>query len=193
MRGKHATAAAIRRDAEAVEATVETYKRHNARLVNENRDLKSRMDQAARIHAAEVRALKAQMNEGLSPEVAALRRTVDRLREERDAARRDAAKTREVQGRAYTNMHRYVMRTQHMTGLEATELMLSMVGPDYQTDVQRTVVMDGEGRFFAGKVDNANAQELYGEEANMAADETEVETVDRIRALQRARGQRRRA
>jgi predicted RNase H-like nuclease (RuvC/YqgF family) len=72
-RGKHGAAAARRREDAEVQAEIAAYQRNVKRLTDENRQLSRDLAEERAQHALDVRTLSAQLDEGLSPELSALR------------------------------------------------------------------------------------------------------------------------
>lgn len=135
MRGKHGVQAAARREASETATTIESYQHAVRRLTAENESLREQLDASRREHTKDVRVLKAQLAEGLSPEIAALRRTVENLRDEVDRAKRDAQMVRGVMDRSFGRMCDHFRTAHGRTGLEAVE------------DVIALGLREGEGRF----------------------------------------------
>lgn len=79
-RGKYANKSALRREDAEVRSDIETYQNAVKRLTAENQKLKDQLAEAQSSHAAEARRLRALLNEGLSPELLALREANKRLR-----------------------------------------------------------------------------------------------------------------
>lgn len=90
-RGKYANRAAIARTDAEVTTTLATYQSTVKRLTEENKTLKQRLSDQQRVHAQDVKVLKAQLNEGLSPEMAAREHEIRTLRADRDRLRREYA------------------------------------------------------------------------------------------------------
>lgn len=134
MRGKHGAQAAARRDANEAATTIESYQHAVKRLTAENDSLREQLAQSRREHTRDVRVLKANLAEGLSPEIAALRRTVEDLRSEVDRAKRDAQMTRGVMDRSFGRLCDHFRTAHGRTGLEAVE------------DAMALGLREGEGR-----------------------------------------------
>lgn len=165
-RGKYAQSAATRHALEERDSEIEMYRKNVARLTAENKRLKERLDQQARGHRQEVRRLKAERDEGLSPMVAVLRRELAVAREDADQAQRAAIALKVRWERVIIRLGQTVARWGLSTP-ERMEFLLELTARDELLDqVMQTVgVDDGNDRF--GK------------------------TRDGIRAIQRARGERR--
>lgn len=93
-RGKYSKSAAARRDAAHLGSELEAHQRAVARLTAEVSDLREQLDRERRAHAQDVRALRAQVDEGASPQVAALEHELTRVRSERDESRAQAQRIR---------------------------------------------------------------------------------------------------
>lgn len=140
-RGKHAAAAARRRADESTLADLATYQRRVAELTAALKDQREARTTEAEAFRREVRSLRALVESGASPEVAALNRTLARVREERDAARRDAKDTRALWGKVYKRVIELLVSTDLVANRdEALELL---IGENiWQSDVRMT----GKGR-----------------------------------------------
>jgi len=87
-RGKYGARAEIRRAEAELTTTTATYQAAVARLTSENAALIEKLANLDELYRKEMRALKARLNEGLSPELTAYQIKVDELREKLDEARR---------------------------------------------------------------------------------------------------------
>lgn len=90
-RGKHAVSAHARHEIASRDSEIAIYQKNVARLTAENKRLRARVDEQARHHRAEVRQLKAERDEGLSPMVAVLQREVIAAKEKAQAAEQRAS------------------------------------------------------------------------------------------------------
>jgi hypothetical protein len=143
-RGKYAARAALRREDAEVRSDLEGYQHHVRRLTAENARLRADLGQARRDHAAEVRALRAQRDEGLSPEVEALR---EQLREERDLADKacaDAQRIKEMWERSYDRVMA-LARSLGLTPREASEVAFWTAAEDPNDG--RGIDFDGTGKY----------------------------------------------
>jgi chromosome segregation ATPase len=94
MRGKYAVRASLRREDTAVRSEIGSYQHHVKRLTAENEKLRADLAAAQAGHKVEVRQLRAQLDEGLTPELLALREELEHQRERADHA---VAEQREIQ------------------------------------------------------------------------------------------------
>jgi hypothetical protein len=123
-RGKHATAAATRRDVTRVVSDLETHQRAVARLTVENNELRAQLDRQRTAHAQDLRALRAQVDEGASPQVAALEHELRRVRADRDAAVAHAKRTSDAHGDFFGKFAMNVAERLGVTRWEALEVMI---------------------------------------------------------------------
>lgn len=93
-RGKYAARSTLRREDASVRSEIESYKHAVKRLTSENKHLTAQLDEEQKAHREDVRKLKAQLNEGLSPELLVLREELEHQRERADRA---VADRREIQ------------------------------------------------------------------------------------------------
>lgn len=94
MKGKYAARAALRREDSDVRSEIEAYQHNVKRLTAENGKLKADLAAERAQCKQEARRLKALLDEGLSPELAALRQELEHQRERADKA---VADKREIQ------------------------------------------------------------------------------------------------
>jgi hypothetical protein len=143
-RGKYAARATLRREDAGVRSDLASYQHHVKRLTAENASLRAELEQARRGHAAEARVLRAQRDEGLSPEVEALRQ---RLREESDRADRAVAHERDLLERWHRCFDRVIALGQSLglTPVEAVELAVWTVAED--VNEARVIDWENAGRY----------------------------------------------
>jgi len=130
MKGKYAARAALRREDESVQAEIAAYQHNVKRLTEDNKKLTEALAAERAARKEEVRRLKVQLDEGLSPEVLALRGELERQREKADSAAADARDSR----RRYGEIFHFAAKLLHVvtgcTGLEATERLMVLFGAD---------------------------------------------------------------
>ncbi len=80
----------------AVDEAEQAYRRQIVRLTNERNEARTERDQALADWKAEVQILRAQLAEGTSPRVEALRRELNRVRGQRDRAVSSLSMSRRV-------------------------------------------------------------------------------------------------
>jgi hypothetical protein len=161
-RGKHGASAATRRAIAERDSEIEMYRKNVARLTAENKALKERIAQQDQSHRREMRRLRAERDEGLSPMVPVLQGELTLARQDADEAQRAAIEIKKHWERGVVR----VGQTLGKWGLgtpERAEFLLQLLGPDPDSEI--VIVADGNAR-------HSNSRE-------------------RIRSLQRARGERR--
>lgn len=127
-RGKYAARATLRREDESVRSDLDSYQHTVQRLTAENRDLRDKLAAQKQVSAQEVRRLRSERDEGLSPEVRALRGQLAQAREERDKAKRDAQETLKRWRYAFDVMVAWFKEAYGCTGQEAVEAVLALSG-----------------------------------------------------------------
>lgn len=134
-RGKRAASTEARHAIEARDAEIDTYQKSVSRLAAENKDLKERMVAKDRAHSAEVRRLKAERNEGVSPmlavvqrENASLKQQVDLLERAVKQARRDWLRVIERILAHFENDHGMSRRAE---SIEAATALVGDVAPSH--------------------------------------------------------------
>jgi hypothetical protein len=128
-RGKYAARAALRREDGEVRAELGSYQHHIQRLTAENARLRDELGKARRGHAAEARTLRAQRDEGLSPELAALR---GQLEQQREAARKARARVRDQDARWGRSADRILalLGSLGLTPRESVEVLVWLLAED---------------------------------------------------------------
>lgn len=90
-RGKHGISAAARQAVGERDQQIEAYQHNIRKLTAENGELRQKLADQQAAHSQTVRVLKAERDEGLSPQVTALQRENVRLTEKADLADRQSA------------------------------------------------------------------------------------------------------
>lgn len=130
-RGKYAARATNRREVAEVEASEAAYQRQIVRLTQERNQARESLADVQKKAAVEARALRAQITEGTSAQVEALRISLNKLRDERDAANRTVQRWRKGNTAA---LHRLMdhMVDEHgiASGRDAYELAARFLVPD---------------------------------------------------------------
>lgn len=124
MKGKHANAAARRREFEALEKRADAAERRVPQLEGELTELREKTDRLILGLRREVSELIRQRDEAAAPEVAALEEQNRQLRSERDDAVARADREVERWGRTYTQ-YRELLRMIGFSFAEATEIAVS--------------------------------------------------------------------
>jgi septal ring factor EnvC (AmiA/AmiB activator) len=135
MRGKHAPAAETRRKIHAAEASIESYQHHIQRLTAENRELKQRMADIQRTHSREVKVLKAQRDEGLSPMVSVLQRENKQLKERLDKSERDHKKWRKAWNVTLTRWFDHMKVEHGLRGTQAVEAVMRLMHEEFKDTI----------------------------------------------------------
>lgn len=162
MRGKYADRAERNRAAESVLGEVELLRRKNVVLVADNASLKAHVKELKQTHAKETRVLRAQRDEGLSPQLHALQHRLTEQQEKTRAAEAAWKELRAKWDRTVGRMLDYVERLEGTTRRQAVEKIMQFSNDEFEHD--HTIVSGAEAR---------------------------VRTTEGVRAVQRARGIRR--
>ena len=101
-RGKYAARATLRREDSAVRSDIESYQHAVKRLTVENQQLQEGLASQQAISRQEIRVLKAQLDEGLSPELITLRKELEHQRERAAQAEASRKATREKHESLFT-------------------------------------------------------------------------------------------
>lgn len=136
-RGKHGAIAERRREIEGYQSEIETYKRNVKRLTEENRELKQKLKAEQQGRRQDVRALKAQLAEGLSPEINALHRKLDEQSSRASAAE---ARMKERQRQSEVMLLNCVRLIEHF-GIKHTVawgIMMRLVGIEHVKRIAAT-------------------------------------------------------
>jgi hypothetical protein len=127
-KGKYAARASLRREDADVRSELNGYQHHVKRLTAENATLKETLATERKLHAREVKQLKSQLDEGLSPEVLALRRELERQRERANHAAARSKADLEL----WRKLRQFTAALLHdvtgCTGLEAHEAIIAVLG-----------------------------------------------------------------
>lgn len=152
MRGKHGHSAATRRAIETAETSVATYQRKVAELTAENKALKARALELDQAHRAEVRRLKAERNEGVSPMLGVVQQENARLREQLDAAERTLKEIKALWNKAIQNLRDHFITDHGMLKADSLEETFAIIdGPD----VRRTTILVDDNPGLSGNPDAA--------------------------------------
>ena len=133
-KGKYAVRAARRREDESVQSEISAYQHHVRRLTGEIRELTGTLAAERAARKEETRRLRAMLDEGLSPELIALR---EELEQQRQRAGQAEARTRRVQDRNKNRVRTVfdlLCNGLGLTPVEAYELMLTL-DPDFMEGV----------------------------------------------------------
>lgn len=143
MRGKHAAIAATRREQSSYESEIEAYQREVRNQGSEISVLKAEVERWKSAHAKDTRALRAQIAEGTSSELAALTLA---LKSAKDKAADLERKARELQKRRDAEFSRIVAwlkAEKGFSGTEAMELWLRITGVSNQPIISDTARKNG--------------------------------------------------
>jgi hypothetical protein len=162
MKGKYAARSALRREDDSVRTEIWGYRNNIKRLTNENKRLKDGLAAERKSRTGEARRLKALVDEGVSPELIAVREELERQRDRANAVAADSRNREEKWRRLLDFTTKLLHDITGCTGLEATEAILAALG--------------GPGQIIG-----------QGTGADLPADEGHA---DKAKVLQRTRGYR---
>lgn len=121
MKGKHTHAAATRRAFREAETEIQTYQRRVVELTAENKRLRSEADERTRAHASEVRRLRAERNEGVSPMLGVVQSENARLKDELDHAKREVRQMKERWDNCFRRVADHFREEHRAKGIEQVE------------------------------------------------------------------------
>lgn len=124
-RGKKGIAAARRHGAEAVAATEETYQRRVAKLTAENKALKQRLTDQQSAHSREMKRIRVERDQGLSPEISVMREEIRRAKDDAQRSKQVAADNQKARRAMATTIHSAFMAI-GLTEAEAYQLIVDM-------------------------------------------------------------------
>lgn len=128
MRGKHGVSAAARHAIETRDSELAAYQRRVAELTAEVKQLRANATERMRAHSREVKLLKAERDEGLSPMVAVVQRENAALKERLDRAQRDLRELRKKWERAFQRASRHFLDDHpELVGIERVEAAASLL------------------------------------------------------------------
>lgn len=168
-KGKYAARAGNRREDSAIRSEIESYQHNVRRLTAESKELQDKLAALQQQHRDETRRLRAERDEGLSPETVALRKELAHQRERAAALEKRLRGTVDRQGKLIHYAAALLHEMTGCTGLEATEKIMSLIG-----DVDPAAMI----------ADSETGANVAGLEKSGDADATR----DRVRTLQRTRG-----
>lgn len=135
-KGKYAARAARRREDQDVQSEIGAYQHHVARLTAEVRDLTGKLAAERAARKDETRRLRAMLDEGLSPELIAVREELERQRQRADRAEATHRRARELRRRNSGMVMDVLTKVVGLSGIEAFELMLTF-DPEVQADIEQ--------------------------------------------------------
>lgn len=169
-RGKYATRATVRREAADVEANEAAYQRQIVRLTQERNEARAELAKTKAGLIAETRVLRAQVSEGTSNLVAALRIELNKSREVRDAATRELKRIRGIHERFIARMNdHWIAEHGAKPGIDAIEKTMTALDPEF---------MDGGPDAVGGKMITVGTEQKFADKHGVAA----------ARALRKSRG-----
>jgi predicted RNase H-like nuclease (RuvC/YqgF family) len=130
-RGKHTQSAATRRAIGERDQQIESYQHTVKRLTADNKHLRERLEELQRGHSREVRRLKAERDDGLSPTLSVVQRENRELRERADRAERDLRQRRERDERAFLRLVEHMHEAHGLVREEAVEEAARLLVPDW--------------------------------------------------------------
>jgi hypothetical protein len=123
-RGKYASKAAVKKVADERDAQAASYQHHIRRLTAENAELKQKLADQQADHAKTVRVLKAERDEGLSPQVKVLQQENERMKERVNKAEREFQYIKKIWNATARDMIRY-LESLGLSPLDAREMFLN--------------------------------------------------------------------
>lgn len=171
-RGKYATRAARRREDADVQTEIGTYRHHVARLTGQVAELRAQLDAERAGRKNDARRFAAQLDEGISPELTALRAELERQRQRARQAEDARRRAKERDWNRLRGMLALLRDGLGLTHVEAREVIATF-DPEFLADV------DGDQRYAAMMAD-------YDTDPGGL-------TLEQIHGLQAARGMRHRA
>ena len=129
-RGKYAAKATLRREDNSVRAETETYQQAVKHLTTENALLKEQVSASRAAYKEEIRQLRAQLDQGLSPELLTLRKELERQRNRASEAEASRKASLEKQSKLIKFMVKLLHDLTGCTGLEALEVVTKALGLD---------------------------------------------------------------
>jgi len=133
-RGKKAAGAANRRADAEIQNEIGSYQHAVSRLTTENKELKEKLARGRDSHLHDVKVLKAQLNEGLSPELLALRRQIDTANDRAAKAKAEYKYISERWDRLIRRMNRMLVEHFNVNPGTAFELIVHLVGDESHVD-----------------------------------------------------------
>lgn len=186
-RGKYAQSAATRRALGERDSEIEMYRKNIARLTAENKKLRGRLDEKERNHRSEVRRLKAERDEGISPFVVTLQREIADAKDRAQAAEQRLAHL----GRVYRAVMTQLASVLHAAGftvVEAHQIVMDCVANDDELDEY----IGGRPPVVADKVVTTHVTPRKRRPPADMVNQNEARTQqERVLAISRARGERR--
>ena len=167
MRGKQATAAAGRRDAASTATEIETYQRNITALVQERDKLRSDLRDERQAHSKERRILRAQLNEGLSPEIGARDKVIEQLRDQIGRQKAEAVAAQRVH-ESMVHLLWSILEDAGMTSTEAIEWVMQRI-PNAEGQLEKAAQTFAIGVHLGRKT---------------------TLTTEQVKRIQRARGER---
>lgn len=186
VKGKHAVSAAARHAISERDSEIEMYRKNVARLTGENKKLRDRLDEKDRNHRAETRRLRAERDEGLSPQVAVLQREVVAAKDRAQAAEQRLAHLGRVYRAVMSNLAG-VLHAAGFTVVEAHQIVMDCVANDDGLDEY----IGGRPPVVADKVVKTNVAPRKRRPPSDYVNQHEARAEqDRVLAISRARGER---
>jgi len=123
-KGKYANRARLRREDESVQTEISAYQHHVKRLTDENAELRNKLAAEQESRKRETQRLRAQLDEGLTPEILALRKELERQRQRADKAERDRRQAGEALNRMLVGWGQLLVAGLGLSRVEATEMLM---------------------------------------------------------------------
>lgn len=188
-KGKYAARAANRQAELEAAGNLSMYQAKVVKLTAENKALRERLTDKDRAHSREVRRLKVERNEGVSPALAVVESQNRQLRDELTAAKQHHAEIKKRWERLIPRVIAHFKSAHGMTGLEAEEEVVHLLNPN-QEQGRVTIVTDDVVNLLK-RTGMTEEVDHYGDGKGKAYDIPAESTADAVVRIQRARGMRR--
>lgn len=129
-RGKHGVSAAAKKAVGERDQSIAAYQHHIRRLTSENAELRQKIDDLQDSHSKTVRVLKVERDEGLSPMLKVLQQENVKLKEKVEFLDERMRAIQTGWDNASTKVRIHFMQVHHLTGIEAAEVMLRLIGSE---------------------------------------------------------------
>lgn len=140
-RGKYGASAAVRREASEQAAEVAAYQQKVVKLTARAKKAEEDLAAFRRASSKQIKDLRAQIREGVSPATVVAQREAATRREERDSARQELKDLKRTHERFMVKFIQYVQESTGATGLEAMETVMRL-GASSGQDLSQTVMND---------------------------------------------------
>lgn len=139
-KGKYGNRAASRRESQEVQSEIATYQRNVKRLTADNVELRKSLAKERTSHVDDVKNLKAQLAEGLTPELIVLRKKVEEQSERASTAERRYSDLSRKWQIATNRLVHALTSTFGITGAEAVEFGVNTIFRE-EEDGEKAIVV----------------------------------------------------